>query len=181
MATQAYNALARRILRTCRGNLEDVNRGAIFEQFMAQHNIWDVDFEPTRSERMRVQSSDYQWMNELLGGNYASSMVEAPLYRPPSGRLSRDGVWEHGESSSAATARTSSSQPVNEDPISQVIDPTQHVQMPTAVVPEPRTVQRPRRVIRPPEPYTPTQYLEHLRRARRRGRGRGGGDELGDE
>lgn len=154
------NAFARRVLRVCRGNLEDVEQGHIFENFMQQHGIREDDFDSTLGERMRVQAPDYDWLNQLLGADYASSMVEAPLYRPPFAQLSQHGVWEHGEGSNAAAQGGVFEQggPSSQYPTSQVENPTQ------TEVPQ---VDRRGRVIRPREAYTPSEYVN------RRGRGRG--------
>jgi hypothetical protein len=164
LASQAIRAFARRVLRTCRGNLEDVNQGAVFNQFMQQHNIQEDDFEPSLAESMRVRPGDYDWMNQLLGSNYASFMPVGPLYRPESAQLSQ-GVWNHGESSNQGVHERgeSSIQPPTQEPYSQVEDPTQG----THVAQE----QRPRRQARPRDAFTPSAY-DTFGRGRNRGRGR---------
>ena len=91
LANRACNAFARRMLRGCRGHIQDVQQGHIWQNFMAQHNLRDEDIEATLPERRRVQPNDYMWMNELTGGDYASSMQEAPLHSNiPTARLSHD-------------------------------------------------------------------------------------------
>ena len=91
LASRACNAFARRVLRGCRGHIQDVQQGHMWQNFMAQHNLRDEDIEPTLPERRRVQPNDYTWMNDLTGGDYASSMQEAPLHTNiPTARLSHD-------------------------------------------------------------------------------------------
>jgi hypothetical protein len=165
LASQAMRAFARRVLRTCRGNLEDVNQGVVFNQFIQQHNMQEDDFEPSLAESMRVRLEDYDCMNQLLGSNYASFMPVGPMYRPKSTQLSQEGVWEHGESSNQGVHERgeSSSQQPTQEPYSQVEDPTQG----THVAPE----QRPRRQARPWDAFTPSAYDTHGR-GRNRGWGR---------
>jgi hypothetical protein len=127
LASQAMRTFARRVLRTCRENLEDINQGAVFNQFMQRHNIQEDDFEPSLVENMRVRPRDYGWMNQLLGSNYASFMPVGPMYRSESAQLSQEGVWEHGESSNQGVHERgeSSSQPPTQESYSQVEDLTQ--------------------------------------------------------
>lgn len=74
------NAFARHVLRVWRGNIEDVEQGQMFDNFMLQHGFRDKEFDVTLAERMRVQVGDYDWLNQLVGSYYASLMVEAPLF-----------------------------------------------------------------------------------------------------
>ena len=91
LANRACNTFARRMLRGCRGNIQDVQQAHIWENFMAQHNLRNEDIENTMPERRRVQESDYMWMNDLTGGDYARVMQEAPLYSSiPTARLSHE-------------------------------------------------------------------------------------------
>jgi hypothetical protein len=46
----------------------------------------------------------YDWLEQLVGGEHASQMVEAPLFNPPCSQLSHGGVWETGQGSHAAEA-----------------------------------------------------------------------------
>jgi hypothetical protein len=84
---------------------------------MEQHNIKEAQFDSTFVERMRVQTGEYDWLNQLLGSDYASSMVGAPLYHLESARLSQQGLYEHGESSSASVFEqdSTSTQPSSQE------------------------------------------------------------------
>jgi hypothetical protein len=108
---------------------------------------------------MRVQPGNYDWLNQLLGSDYASSMGEVPLYHLQSVQLSQYGIWEHGQSSGVGTFEEGGpSQPPTQNPIFQIEDPTQAT---TEI-----TVRRHRRNVRARQAYTPSAYKGH-------GRGRG--------
>ena len=52
---------------------------------MEMHDLRDEDIESTLGERRRIGEGEYAWFDTITGGNYASSMQEATLYRhaPP--------------------------------------------------------------------------------------------------
>jgi hypothetical protein len=71
---------------------------------------------------LRVQPDHYDWLDQLVGGEHASQMAEAPLFNPQYSQLSQAGVWEIGQGSHAVEAEVeraaefvfgSSSQTVN--------------------------------------------------------------------
>jgi hypothetical protein len=51
---------------------------------------------------LRVQPDHYDWLDQLVGGEHASQMVETPLFNPPYSQLSQAGVWETGQGSHVA-------------------------------------------------------------------------------
>ena len=92
---------ARRVLKTWRENIEDVQRGALFNQMLEQHGVDAEDFGSNPDEQ-GVESAQNDWMNDLRGGDYASQVPYAPVYEPEYVPLSQHGVWDHGESSQQA-------------------------------------------------------------------------------
>jgi hypothetical protein len=52
LANQVMYGFERHVLRVCRGNLEDINQGVIFNCFMEQHNIEEAQFYSNLIERM---------------------------------------------------------------------------------------------------------------------------------
>jgi hypothetical protein len=63
-----FKKAAKRVLRGCRGNIEDVQQGHVFQNLLKQHNIDDLDIEPDISEMVRPQPEQYDWLNQLVGG-----------------------------------------------------------------------------------------------------------------
>ena len=143
---------ARRVLRTCRGNIDDVHRGPLFTQMLEQHGVEEEDFESTDDET-DMAPTQHAWMNELLGGDYASQVPYAPVYDPEYVPLSQHGTWEHGQSSQQGPSEQAESSRAAEER-------AQAVQQPP-----PRRTTRYGRTVSQPDAYTPGT----------RGRGRGGG------
>jgi hypothetical protein len=50
---------------------------------MLEHGLQDEDLEPSLAEGLRVQPDHYDWLDQLVGGEDASQMPEAPLFNPP--------------------------------------------------------------------------------------------------
>jgi hypothetical protein len=69
---------------------------------MLEHGLRDEDLEQSLVEGLRVQPDHYDWLDQLVGGEHASQMAEAPLFNPPYSQLSQAGVWETGQGSHAA-------------------------------------------------------------------------------
>ncbi|KAJ3686230.1 hypothetical protein LUZ61_015394 [Rhynchospora tenuis] len=82
--TRRVRRLSKKILRVCRGNLEDVSRGAVMDNFLSLHGVVEEDLADSSSEEEGESSQqvpDYSWLDNLLGGNYSSQLVE-PIYYP---------------------------------------------------------------------------------------------------
>ncbi|KAJ1686186.1 hypothetical protein LUZ63_017576 [Rhynchospora breviuscula] len=92
-------AFARWALRVCRSNLDDVNRGDVFQQFLAQHELSEENIDLTQEQSVEVNLADQQWLSTLLSSEYGMFVPEPPIFQPITRQLSQAGVWERGESS----------------------------------------------------------------------------------
>jgi hypothetical protein len=59
---------------------------------MVEHSLRDKDLESSIAEGLRVQPDHYDWLDQLVGGEHASQMAEAPLFNPLYSQLSHAGV-----------------------------------------------------------------------------------------
>jgi hypothetical protein len=155
-----FSKAAKRMLRGCRGNIEDVQQGPIFQNFLQQHNLTDEDIEPNISESTRGEPEQYEWLTQLMGGEYGSQMPDAPLYDPPYSQLSMRGVWESGQGSGTATRNVGES---GQSSGAAAGDDEEDVRL--GEDPTLAQLRRTTRVRTAPTNYTPSAYP--------RGRGRG--------
>jgi hypothetical protein len=131
--------------------------------------------EPSIAESLHVQPDHYDWLDQLVGGEHAIQMPEAPLFNPLYSHLSHDGVWETGQGSRAAEAEV---ERTTKDKVERAAEfvfgfssqTANYKQEDDIIVPLRRTT----REGRAPSTYTPSAY-DNRGRSRGRTRCRRGG------
>ncbi|KAJ3684672.1 hypothetical protein LUZ61_013836 [Rhynchospora tenuis] len=79
--TGRARAFARRVLLACRGNLNDVNREDIFDQFRANHEVTDEELMVPVDERTTLNPVDFRWVQDTFGGNYGDHLPEGFVFQ----------------------------------------------------------------------------------------------------
>ncbi|KAJ3700723.1 hypothetical protein LUZ61_004428 [Rhynchospora tenuis] len=151
--TGEARAFARHVLRCCRGNIEDVNRGDVFDQFIANHNVQEEEMAIPEEENTQVNPADVVWLHDVLGTDYGNFLCESQIFFTQTQQLSQQGIWEAGGASGVGDDGAGPS---------------------TSAMPEPQTnyTSRYGRPARRPDVYTPSSPEGH---GGARGRGRRGG------